>query len=81
MTFEINIGDAFRIVSEKEDWLHDGEVINVTDEFVDVDFADWIQRYPRSAICEGYDFYERYLGPGLEPGETIRSYTQMSVAA
>lgn len=71
---KISLNDSVRIAAF-DDWFHEGVVIGVTEEYIDVDFADWIQRYPIGCIREGVDCaQERFLGPGLEPGVTIKDY-------
>jgi hypothetical protein len=71
---KIALKDRFWIASH-DDWVHEGEVIVIEDDYIDVDFYDWVQRYPRMAIREGWDCTcERFLGPGTEKGTTIRDH-------
>lgn len=70
----ISVGDEVRIYGD-DDWFNTGRVSEIDDEAdtVDVDFADWIQRYPRAALREAWPLYERVLIP-WETGETVEDY-------
>ncbi|RYD75396.1 MAG: hypothetical protein EOP84_18370 [Verrucomicrobiaceae bacterium] len=63
---------------EENDWFWQGKVseIDPVSGVVDVDYGDWIQRYPHHAIRLAYvadGYYEEFLAP-FEPGETIADY-------
>jgi hypothetical protein len=66
-------GDTFGRL-EDDDFLVTGNVSKVTDTHVEVDFGDWVQRYPRGAITEGYHFFKRLLCAGEVEGVLVADY-------
>lgn len=76
-TIDIRLGDKVRKYGN-DDWFHEGEVTDLDHEetYVEVDFGDWIQRYPRAAMREYWPqdgTYERSLISMVE-GEMVEDY-------
>lgn len=68
----INEGDKLRIY-DHNDWFDEGMVISVSSVSVDVDFDDWVQRFPITGIRETWVHYQRVLVP-LVPGSIVVDY-------
>lgn len=64
---DIQIDDKVRKYGH-DGWFHEGVVsrIDAREDFVEVDFGDWIQRYPLAGLVEFWPTdgtYERCLRP------------------
>jgi hypothetical protein len=68
----INEGDKLRVY-DHNDWYDEGTVVLVSATEVDVDFDDWVQRYPVKGIRETWIMYQRVLVP-LVPGSIVTDY-------
>lgn len=69
---EILQGDVVRLY-DQDDWFREGEVIEVDSEFVLVDFADWLHKFPLRSIRELYLFYQRVL-VATEAGVIVKRF-------
>lgn len=73
MAEAVSAGDRVRLY-EEDDWFYEGMVLSLNEQFIIVDFDDWIERFPLGSLRAAYIHFQRILIPISGRGEIVQDF-------
>ncbi len=55
------------------EWFNEGRITAVSDEWVEVDFIDWVQRFQPTELRVDYVFFKQIWVP-IAPGVCVQDF-------